>query len=148
MAPVNTVHRTDRDRQQRRLISALRRNEIEIKNLNAFVTLLRITLVLASTAQYLRCAFGTASVCRWRDCDVIWRIPDESVTLQVIKIVNEVMAEAEKREPELSADEYVDVVEEAISQRYEELRATNPDGPMWVARCSFPTPPSPPWGAS
>ena len=52
------------------------------------------------------------------------------MTLQVIKIVNEVMAEAEKREPELSADEYVDVVEEAISQRYEELRATNPDGPM------------------
>ena len=47
MAPVNTVHRIDRDRQLRRVISALRRSEIEIKNRNAFVTLLRITLMLA-----------------------------------------------------------------------------------------------------
>lgn len=62
--------------------------------------------------------------------DVFVTSSDVFVTFQVIKIVNEVMAEAEKREPELSADEYIDVVEEAISQRYEELQASNPDGPM------------------
>lgn len=48
---------------------------------------------------------------------------------EVIKIVNEAMAEAEKREPELSPDEYTDVIEEAIQQRYAELQKLNRDGP-------------------
>lgn len=49
---------------------------------------------------------------------------------EVIKIVNEAMAEAEKREPELSPDEYTDVIEEAIQQRYAELQKLNRDGPQ------------------
>jgi len=40
------------------------------------------------------------------------------------------MAEAEKREPELSPDEYTDVIEEAIQQRYAELQKLNPGGPQ------------------
>ena len=49
---------------------------------------------------------------------------------EVVKIVNEALAEAEKREPELSPDEYTDVIEEAIQKRYAELQAQNPDGPQ------------------
>lgn len=49
---------------------------------------------------------------------------------EVVKIVNEAMAEAEKREPELSPDEYTDVIEEAVQQRYAELQKLNPDGPQ------------------
>lgn len=40
------------------------------------------------------------------------------------------MAEAEMREPELSPDEYTDVIEEAIQQRYAELQKLNPNGPQ------------------
>ena len=40
------------------------------------------------------------------------------------------MSEAEKREHELSPDEYTDAIEEAIQQRYTELQNLNPDGPQ------------------
>ncbi|KAL9969395.1 hypothetical protein ACROYT_G021608 [Oculina patagonica] len=56
-------------------------------------------------------------------------IPIDANHPEVVKIVNEVMAEAEKREPELSPDEYTDVIEEAVQQRYAELQELNPDGP-------------------
>lgn len=49
---------------------------------------------------------------------------------EVLQIVNEVLAEAEKREPELSPDEYTDVIEEAIQKIYAELQEMNPDGPQ------------------
>ncbi|XP_067049308.1 adenylate kinase 9-like [Acropora muricata] len=56
-------------------------------------------------------------------------LPIDANHPDVVQIVNEVMAEAEKREPELSSDEYTDVIEEAIQQRYAELQKMNPDGP-------------------
>lgn len=56
-------------------------------------------------------------------------LPIDANHPDVAQIVNEVMAEAEKREPELSPDEYSDVIEEAIQQRYAELQEMNPDGP-------------------
>lgn len=57
-------------------------------------------------------------------------LPIDANHPDVVQIVNEVMAEAEKREPELSPDEYTDVIEEAIQQRYAELQKMNPDGPQ------------------
>ena len=57
-------------------------------------------------------------------------LPIDANHPEVVKIVNEVMAEAEKREPELSPDEYTDVIEEAIQQRYAELQQLNPGGPQ------------------
>lgn len=57
-------------------------------------------------------------------------LPIDANHPDVVQIVNEVMAEAEKREPELSSDEYTDVIEEAIQQRYAELQKMNPDGPQ------------------
>lgn len=57
-------------------------------------------------------------------------LPIDANHPEVVKIVNEAMSEAEKREPELSPDEYTDVIEEAIQQRYAELQELNPDGPQ------------------
>lgn len=57
-------------------------------------------------------------------------VPIDANHPEVVKIVNEVMAEAEKREPELPPDEYTDVIEEAIQKRYAELQELNPDGPQ------------------
>ena len=57
-------------------------------------------------------------------------LPIDANHPQVIKIVEEVMSEASKREPELSAEEFVDVVEEAIQQRYAELQEMDPEGPV------------------
>lgn len=56
-------------------------------------------------------------------------LPIDANHPEVMQIVNEVMAEAEKREPELSPDEYTDVIEEAVQKRYAELQEMNPDGP-------------------
>lgn len=57
-------------------------------------------------------------------------VPIDANHPEVVKIVKEVMAEAEKREPELPPDEYTDVIEEAIQKRYAELQELNPDGPQ------------------
>lgn len=57
-------------------------------------------------------------------------LPIDANHPEVVKMVNEALAEAEKREPELSPDEYTDVIEEAIQKRYAELQAQNPDGPQ------------------
>jgi len=57
-------------------------------------------------------------------------LPIDANHPEVVKIVNEVMADTEKREPELSPDEYTDVIEEAIQQRYAELQKLNPNGPQ------------------
>ena len=57
-------------------------------------------------------------------------LPIDANHPEVVKIVNEAMTEAEKREPELSPEEYTDVIEEAIQQRYAELQKLNPDGPQ------------------
>lgn len=57
-------------------------------------------------------------------------LPIDANHPEVVQMVNEVLAEAEKREPELSPDEYTDVIEEAIQQRYAELQEMNPDGPQ------------------
>ena len=57
-------------------------------------------------------------------------LPIDANHPEVVQIVNEVMAEAEKQEPELSPDEYMDVIEEAIQQKYAELQELNPDGPQ------------------
>ena len=57
-------------------------------------------------------------------------VPIDANHPEVVKMVNEVMAEAEKREAELSPDEYTDVIEEAVQQRYAELQELNPDGPQ------------------
>ena len=57
-------------------------------------------------------------------------LPIDANHPEVMQIVNEVMAEAEKREPELSPDEYTDVIEEALQKRYAELQEMNPDGPQ------------------
>lgn len=57
-------------------------------------------------------------------------LPIDANHPEVVKIVNEAMTEAEKREPELSPEEYTDVIEEAIQQRYAELQKLNRDGPQ------------------
>ena len=57
-------------------------------------------------------------------------LPIDANHPEVIQIVDEVLAEAEKREPELSPDDYTDVIEEAIQKRYAELQEINPDGPQ------------------
>lgn len=57
-------------------------------------------------------------------------LPIDANHPEVLQIVNEVLAEAEKREPELSPDEYTDVIEEAIQKVYAELQEMNPDGPQ------------------
>ena len=57
-------------------------------------------------------------------------VPIDANHPEVVKIVNEAMVEAEKREPELSPDEYTDVIEEAVQKRYAELQELNPDGPQ------------------
>ena len=57
-------------------------------------------------------------------------LPIDSNHPEVVQIVNEALAEAEKRETELSPDEYTDVIEEAIQQRYAELQEMNPHGPQ------------------
>ena len=57
-------------------------------------------------------------------------LPIDANHPEVLQIVNEVLAEAEKREPELSPDEYTDVIEEAIQKIYAELQEMNPDGPQ------------------
>lgn len=56
-------------------------------------------------------------------------LPIDANHPEVVKMVNDAMAEAEKKEPELSTDDYVEVLEEAIQKRAEELLAENPDGP-------------------
>ena len=48
--------------------------------------------------------------------------------VQVIKLVNVAMKEAEGREAEISADEYVDVVEEAILARLKEVEEAKAKG--------------------
>ena len=48
--------------------------------------------------------------------------------MQVIKLVNAAMKEAEGREAEISADEYVDVVEEAIVARLKEVEEAKAKG--------------------
>ena len=60
----------------------------------------------------------------------VQELPIDANHPEVVQMVNEVMAEAEKREPELSPDEYTDVIEEAIQKRYTELQELNPDGPQ------------------
>ena len=57
-------------------------------------------------------------------------LPIDANHPEVLQIVNEVLAEADKREPELSPDEYTDVIEEAIQKIYAELQEMNPDGPQ------------------
>ena len=57
-------------------------------------------------------------------------VPIDANHPEVVKLVTEAISEAEHREPELSADEYTDVIEEAIQQRYAELQTLNPDGPQ------------------
>lgn len=57
-------------------------------------------------------------------------LPIDANHPEVLQIVNEVLAEADQREPELSPDEYTDVIEEAIQKIYAELQEMNPDGPQ------------------
>ena len=61
---------------------------------------------------------------------VLEELPIDANHPEVLQIVNEVLAEADKREPELSPDEYTDVIEEAIQKIYAELQEMNPDGPQ------------------
>lgn len=73
---------------------------------------------------------GEEAVAEKTSKPVTEELPIDANHPDVVQIVNEVMAEAEKREPELSSDEYTDVIEEAIQQRYAELQKMNPDGPQ------------------
>ena len=57
-------------------------------------------------------------------------LPIDAKHPEVIKLVEETLAEAEKREVELPPDEYIDVIEEAIQQKHAQLQASNPDGPQ------------------
>ena len=54
-------------------------------------------------------------------------IPIDANHPQVLKIVEEVMNEANKQEPEISPEDYVDAVEEAIQHRYAELQEKRSD---------------------
>lgn len=59
-------------------------------------------------------------------------LPIDANHPDVIRIVNDVMAEAEKKESELTPEEYVEVLDEALQKRSEELIAEDPNGPMYV----------------
>lgn len=56
-------------------------------------------------------------------------LPIDSNHPEVVKMVTDAMTEAEKKEPELNTDDYIDVLEEAIQKRAEELVAEDPNGP-------------------
>lgn len=59
-------------------------------------------------------------------------LPIDANHPDVIRIINDVMAEAEKKEPELTPEEYVEVLDEAIQKRSEELIAEDPNGARYV----------------
>ncbi|EDO36193.1 predicted protein [Nematostella vectensis] len=61
-------------------------------------------------------------------------IPIDASHPEVVKMVEQVMVDAEKKEPELAPEEYVSVLEEAIQARCEELikmREHDPNGPSF-----------------